>query len=1145
MIPMEGVRTWGEAFKKMLEAEGTIAPSRLVPVWEQLKLPADLKEKELGEIHSAVWKKLQELAKNERILLLLDNVDNTEMLSEKQLQRLTFGPRIPDNIDIIATTRVEYKFGKNDNAVNYEIDTLDEKSAITMFGNICGNAIPCLQCPPPDDDQSEQSDLRAENRAEYSAMCAIVRLLENHPWSLEIVAGYLCQHYDNYDDYDEWGAVKKAGFQKKFAELQKDFQISEHEEASSWRNVDSVVKLLEPTINKLKETPAVFELACAAALLPPDCIPNFILIRYWNTFFPDVKFSSGNSFAEVMKMLQNYHIVRLESTFVKMHRLTASVLKDEIIKKSQEQSLILEKLNTVLLSISNEDWIKVLSHSPELLNSAPIENFSIIEIAKISHVNPKILKSLPNLKYCSTQILIRALTEQPAIADLLDEKIFFSGNDYVQLLSGTPQFANHSNLICEFISTSDWVQLLLQVPDMGINCPWDELTAQNWVQLLRNQPQFADKCDWDKLDGADWCELLKEQPQFADKCNWEKLDKLGCSVWQTLLQEQPQFTDKCDWNKFDGNAWCNLLMELPQFADRCDWDKLNGVNWCNLLKRQPQFADKCDWDKLDGIDWCRLLEEQPQFANNCEVLVIFDEYKWCKILQKEPDLEASKYCDFNAFNGCLWRNLLSVQPQFADKCDWDKLDGADWCELLKEQPQFANICNWDKINSSLDWKCFSSLCKLLAEQPQFIYQCSCLELIDGNDWVQILKKQPQLADKCDWEKLDGADWCKLLMEQPQFADKCDWKKIDIHTRNVYGESAVCNLLISQPQLIDKINCLADFSSYEWHSILRKQPQLADKCDWTALDDLDDLAWRRLLEEQPQFADKCNWQKLDETYCVEFLRNNPSFIDSYLQTRPLSYELLKIFPELKGRFSWHSLNIADWIDILKEHPEFENIFISYQKWEKIDGNQWCSLIIARPYFAAKCIWQKLNEYNWLEIVSVFPQFGELYNCPWEKFDGYCWYKLLEQQPVCAEKYPGGLLTDTQWRELLCRHPQLSGICDWKKLTLSDWEKILSEHPMLKRFFVTENFGSACWHDLLIMDDNWESQCIWEELDVNEWWSLLLHKPQFAKYCNKEKFSKFNDRQWVGLILQSPELYEYCDPNIQQSPLWERYVLSGKQ
>ena len=75
----------------------------------------------------------------------------------------------------------------------------------------------------------------------------------------------------------------------------------------------------------------------------------------------------------------------------------------------------------------------------------------------------------------------------------------------------------------------------------------------------------------------------------------------------------------------------------------------------------------------------------------------------------------------------------------------------------------------------------------------------------------------------------------------------------------------------------------------------------------------------------------------------------------------------------------------------------------------------------------------------------------------------------------------------------------------------------------------------------MDDNWESQCIWEELDVNDWWSLLLHKPQFAKYCNKEKFSKFNDHQWVRLILQSPELYEYCDLNIQQSPLWEEYLL----
>jgi len=54
-----------------------------------------------------------------------------------------------------------------------------------------------------------------------------------------------------------------------------------------------------------------------------------------------------------------------------------------------------------------------------------------------------------------------------------------------------------------------------------------------------------------------------------------------------------------------------------------------------------------------------------------------------------------------------------------------------------------------------------------------------LEAFSISEWLDILRKQPQFAEKCDkWDKFDGNDWSKLLQEQPQFAEKCDWSKLN-------------------------------------------------------------------------------------------------------------------------------------------------------------------------------------------------------------------------------------------------------------------------------------------------------------------------------------------------------------------------------
>ena len=57
-----------------------------------------------------------------------------------------------------------------------------------------------------------------------------------------------------------------------------------------------------------------------------------------------------------------------------------------------------------------------------------------------------------------------------------------------------------------------------------------------------------------------------------------------------------------------------------------------------------------------------------------------------------------------------------------------------------------------------------------------------LEALSTSEWVEILKENPELADKCDkWEEFEGEDWSNLLSAQPQLADRCDkvngWGKL--------------------------------------------------------------------------------------------------------------------------------------------------------------------------------------------------------------------------------------------------------------------------------------------------------------------------------------------------------------------------------
>ena len=805
LIHMEGKRSWRDALISMVKDSSTGGKVRAY-----LDISSEIIQQSEDALHAEIVRKLFDCAKSGQLLLLLDNIDDISLFTDKRLTEFSpSGEPIPQNLQMIATTREPLSCPERCKARVIEIGNLQLEEAFELFCVIGGDVFPF----------NKKADLGDD--PESNALREIITLLKGHVLSMEIIAGYMAENYAN-----------GMTFVNKLQELRKsDFVINNGGHAYRNESKNSL-ELLQPTITKIQNLPlgdAILDLLKMAALMNPDAIYTDVLKNCWNEYYGNLEFKDGVPVIYALNTLKRYHLINGDDDKKKMHRLTHGavrlLIRDDLAEYAKKLAPFLEKAHT----FSQQDWCKAILTTPELYiySSDAFKNY---KFSTGNWVTLLCQKPDPDLeKYCPWEELsgrdwVDLLCFQPQFADkcpweklngyawciLLGKQPQFAdkcpwnqlgGGAWASLLSEQPQFADKCQL--EKLDGYDWAHILSEQPQFAGKCPWEKLSGTNWAVLLGKQPEFADKCPWEKLDGSDWAVLLRKQPQFADKCPWEKLDD---SDWKKLLSEQPQFADKCPWEKLDGYDWAHILSEQPQFADKCPWEKLDGYAWCILLGKQPQFADKCPWNQLGVADRVKLLREQPQFADKCP---------WEKL------------------DGYDWGALLCFQPQFADKCPWEKLDGHDWVALLCFQPQFADKCPWVKLRGT-NWA------DLLGKQPQFADKCQ-LEKLDGYNWAHILSEQPQFADKCPWNQLGGTDWASLLREQPQFADKCPWTQL--------GGADWASLLRKQPQFADKCPW-EKLDDYDWGALLCFQPQFADKYPWVKLDDSD---WEKLLSEQPQFA----------------------------------------------------------------------------------------------------------------------------------------------------------------------------------------------------------------------------------------------------------------------------------------------------
>ena len=92
----------------------------------------------------------------------------------------------------------------------------------------------------------------------------------------------------------------------------------------------------------------------------------------------------------------------------------------------------------------------------------------------------------------------------------------------------------------------------------------------------------------------------------------------------------------------------------------------------------------------------------------------------------------------------------------------------------------------------------------------------------------------------------------LLICQPQFADKCDLSMMDdeFWTEFQSESDSFGEFFDARPELADKLD-FSKLESYSWAELLARRPDLAGKCDcWS---EFEDWEWTQLLAKQPQLV----------------------------------------------------------------------------------------------------------------------------------------------------------------------------------------------------------------------------------------------------------------------------------------------------
>ncbi len=355
LVPMEGVSNWNDAMVKLVELcrVSSSKNKKHYPLPEN-SLPDDWDRMPPDEKREAVYKMLVARADKGRLLILLDNLEDMSLLSGKRLRELTGDEERPDDICIIATTRLNAKAPSSLSAYElFPIDELKEKDALELFFSMGDNVFPFAKYPMdngkllldeiPEDKRPLQEDIQ-HIESEYSSLQQIVSLLSMHAWSLELVAGFMAENYGHYSFQQELEDLQESPLENLIGSTHRGEKIEQNANVLLQPSLNKLIKSNE-IANKLGEH--ILQLATVAAFFPPDNVPEYALKGIWEQEYGNEKivYDEGRKKAMTrdfaLEQLKRYRIVNNDGTTLKMHRLTRDVLLN---CQSDEDKVVVVKL---------------------------------------------------------------------------------------------------------------------------------------------------------------------------------------------------------------------------------------------------------------------------------------------------------------------------------------------------------------------------------------------------------------------------------------------------------------------------------------------------------------------------------------------------------------------------------------------------------------------------------------------------------------------------------------------------------------------------------------------------------------------------------------------------------------------------------
>lgn len=195
---------------------------------------------------------------------------------------------------------------------------------------------------------------------------------------------------------------------------------------------------------------------------------------------------------------------------------------------------------------------------------------------------------------------------------------------------------------------------------------------------------------------------------------------------------------------------------------------------------------------------------------------------------------------------------------------------------------------------------------------------------DGNEWIKVLCAHPRLsylADRYEWcfvKEWAGRDfsrnWTTLICADSQFAEKCDVNKLEdediavilkkwsnLANRinvNSHGGNVAAWVVNALPNEIS--NCrFKNFGSCDWRDFIlesidrRITNQALANCDWDKVHDDDLVEILKFKPEYKQYVTKARWRNFSDECWRALLNVNPGFRAEFDLYTPFQYEELHI------------------------------------------------------------------------------------------------------------------------------------------------------------------------------------------------------------------------------------------------------------